>query len=60
MDHNTKKTTWVRPEVKGEPPQAPSPSSSSGQPQQARCFNTQCVLFTTILRTLVASAVPSV
>ncbi|KAL3148494.1 hypothetical protein ABBQ38_013936 [Trebouxia sp. C0009 RCD-2024] len=34
MDHNTKKTTWVRPEAKAEPPQTPSQPTSSGRPPQ--------------------------
>lgn len=50
MDHNTKKTTWVRPEVKGDPPQAQSPPTSSGQTQQACCFDSeQAVLLCTML-----------
>lgn len=44
MDHNTKKTTWVRPGVKGDQPQAPSPPTSSGQTQQACCFDLHCLL----------------
>lgn len=52
MDHNTKKTTWVRPEAKAEPPQTPSHPTASGRAQQACCFETQCVLLTLVLHML--------
>ena len=48
MDHNTKKTTWVRPEAKAEPPQTPSRPTPTEQAQQACCLGAQRVLLTAL------------